>query len=122
MEPVSVGGVIVSRATLHNEDEIIKKDIRLGDTVVIQRAGDVIPEVIKIVESKRNGQEKIFRMPSHCPQCGSEISACRRSPRIAGQPLLSSSNKEHTGISPHVARWIFEDLGEKVSAQLFDAD
>ena len=72
LEPVRVGGVEVSRATLHNEDEIKKKDIRIGDTVVIQRAGDVIPEVVKVVESKRTGKERKFAMPDRCPVCGSE--------------------------------------------------
>ncbi len=73
MEPVKVGGVEVSRATLHNQDEINKKDVRIGDTVVIQRAGDVIPEVVQAVTSKRKGTEKKFRMPSKCPVCGAEV-------------------------------------------------
>jgi DNA ligase (NAD+) len=73
MEPVKVGGVEVSRATLHNQDEIDKKDVRIGDTVVIQRAGDVIPEVVQVIESKRTGKEKKFRMPPKCPVCGAEV-------------------------------------------------
>ena len=73
MEPVRVGGVEVSRATLHNQDEIDKKDIRIGDTVIIQRAGDVIPEVVQVIESKRTGKEKKFQMPSKCPVCGAEV-------------------------------------------------
>jgi DNA ligase (NAD+) len=73
MQPVNVGGVEVSRATLHNQDEIDKKDVRIGDTVIIQRAGDVIPEVVEVITSKRTGTEKKFRMPSTCPVCGSEV-------------------------------------------------
>lgn len=73
MEPVKVGGVEVSRATLHNQDEIDKKDVRVGDTVVIQRAGDVIPELVQVITSKRKGTEKKFRMPSKCPVCGAEV-------------------------------------------------
>ena len=73
MQPVNVGGVEVSRATLHNQDEIDKKDVRIGDTVIIQRAGDVIPEVVEVITSKRTGAEKKFRMPSTCPVCGSEV-------------------------------------------------
>lgn len=72
MEPVRVGGVEVSRATLHNQDEIDKKDIRIGDTVILQRAGDVIPEVVKVVESSRTGKEKQFIVPDKCPVCGAE--------------------------------------------------
>ncbi len=73
MEPVKVGGVEVSRATLHNQDEIDRLDVRIGDTVLIQRAGDVIPEVVQVITSKRRGTEKKFRMPSKCPVCGAEV-------------------------------------------------
>jgi len=73
LQPVRVAGVVISRATLHNEDEIRKKDIRIGDTVVVQRAGDVIPEVVKVVASKRTGNERDFAMPDTCPVCGSRV-------------------------------------------------
>ena len=73
LEPVEIGGVTVRRATLHNPDEINRKDVREGDTVVVQRAGDVIPEVVKVVTTKRTGKEKKFDMPSHCPVCGSSV-------------------------------------------------
>jgi DNA ligase (NAD+) len=73
LEPVEIGGVLVKRATLHNQEEISKKDIRELDMVIVQRAGDVIPEVVKVVESKRNGQEKVFIMPDQCPACGTAV-------------------------------------------------
>lgn len=73
LESVNIGGVNVSRATLHNEDEIKKKDIRIGDTVLVQRAGDVIPEIVKVIDSDRIGSEKIFRMPQNCPSCNSQL-------------------------------------------------
>ncbi len=73
LDPVNIGGAMVSRATLHNEDEINRKDIRIGDTVLVQRAGDVIPEVVKAIASKRTGEEKIFNMPSTCPACNSSV-------------------------------------------------
>ena len=72
MQPVNVGGVIVSRATLHNQDEIDRKDVRVGDWVVVQRAGDVIPEVVKVITAKRTGDEKKYTLPKTCPVCGSE--------------------------------------------------
>ena len=71
LEPVHVGGVTVSRATLHNEDEIARKDIRAGDTVVVQRAGDVIPQVVRVIEEKRPAESKPFEPPAVCPECGS---------------------------------------------------
>jgi len=72
LKPVRVGGVEVRRATLHNEDEMNKKDIRIGDTVIIQRAGDVIPEVVQVIKANRTGKEKKFKFPDKCPVCGSK--------------------------------------------------
>ena len=71
INPVNIGGVIVSNATLHNEDEIERKDIRIGDTIVVQRAGDVIPQVVKVDKSKRDKRSKKFIFPKKCP-CGFE--------------------------------------------------
>lgn len=73
LEPVNVAGVLVSRATLHNEDEIRRKDIRIGDTVIIQRAGDVIPQVVRVVTERRTEEEQEFSMPEHCPACGALV-------------------------------------------------
>jgi len=72
LEPVQVGGVTVTHATLHNEDEVKRKDLRVGDYVVVERAGEVIPQVVKPVTDKRTGREKEFKMPQKCPVCGSQ--------------------------------------------------
>jgi DNA ligase (NAD+) len=74
LEPVQLGGVTVSRSTLHNEDEIERLGLKIGDHVLVERGGDVIPKVVKVIESKRTGKEKKFRMPAHCPVCGGLIS------------------------------------------------
>lgn len=121
MQPVNVGGVVVRRATLHNEDEVTKKDIRIGDTVVIQRAGDVIPEVVKVVISKRTGVEKEFHMPHSCPECGSEV--IRPEGEVARRCInltCPAQLKEHIRHFASRGGLDIEGLGEKVSAQLFD--
>lgn len=74
LEPVSLAGTTVSRATLHNPDEVKRLGVRIGDWVLIEKGGDVIPKVLKVIESKRTGEEKTFRMPRKCPVCGGEIS------------------------------------------------
>lgn len=73
LKPVEVGGVTVSRATLHNQDEVDRKDVRIGDTVVVRRAGDVIPEIVTVVKERRRGHVQRWSMPRHCPECGSEV-------------------------------------------------
>ena len=122
MEPVNVGGVMVSRATMHNEDEVLKKDVRVGDTVVIQRAGYVIPEVVRIVPEKRSSDTKQFKMPAHCPECGSEV--VRYEGEVAHRCVNISCPaqlKEHIRHFASRGAMDIEGLGEKVSAQLFDA-
>ncbi len=86
LEPVNVGGVTVSRATLHNEDEVRRKDVRIGDMALIQRAGDVIPEVVKVIVSRRTGDEKPFVMPATCPACGAGVR------RIEGEAVTRCEN------------------------------
>jgi DNA ligase (NAD+) len=96
LEPVDVGGVMVSRATLHNGDEIRRKDLRIGDMVLIQRAGDVIPEIVKAVVEKRNGSEKVITIPAFCPVCthplvkpeGEAVTRCTN-PHCSAQRLRS---------------------------------
>ena len=73
LEPIRIGGVVVKHATLHNQDEISRKDIRIGDTVIIQRAGDVIPEVVNVVMAKRPIEAKPYKLPNRCPACGTAV-------------------------------------------------
>jgi DNA ligase (NAD+) len=121
MKPVRVGGVIVSRATLHNQDEIDKKDIRIGDTVIVQRAGDVIPEVVKVVASQRDGSEKAFHMPDTCPECGSEV--IRLKGEAAHRCLglsCPAQLKEHIKHFASKGGMDIEGLGDKLVSQLVD--
>lgn len=73
LEPTPLAGTTITRATLHNEDEIRRKDIRIGDTVIIEKGGDIIPQVVKVIESKRSGREKEFSIPKKCPVCGAKV-------------------------------------------------
>jgi DNA ligase (NAD+) len=121
LEPVSVGGVTVGRATLHNEDEIEKKDIRIGDRVLVQRAGDVIPEIVKVVAEARTGSERPFRMPSHCPSCGSGV---HRQPGEAAVRCLNADCpaqiKERIRHFASKAAFDIDGLGDKLIEQLVD--
>ena len=123
LDPVEVAGVTVRRATLHNEEEIEKKDVREGDTVVVQRAGDVIPEVVKVVESRRTGSETTFTMPVECPVCGSPVA------RRPGEAVVRCPNKNcpaqvRAVIRHFVSRGAMDvdGLGAKIVDQLIDRD
>ncbi|MFZ5563461.1 MAG: NAD-dependent DNA ligase LigA [Thermodesulfobacteriota bacterium] len=121
LEPVSVGGVVVSRATLHNEDEIARKDIRVGDTVLVQRAGDVIPEVVKVIVSRRTGNEPVFKMPDRCPACHSPVirgkdEAVTRCVN-AGCPAQVKERIRHFAAK---GAFDIDGMGEKLVEQLVD--
>ncbi|GCD84301.1 NAD-dependent DNA ligase LigA [Parageobacillus thermoglucosidasius] len=120
LEPVRVAGTTVQRATLHNEDFIREKDIRIGDSVIIKKAGDIIPEVVNVVPDRRTGEEVPFVMPTHCPECASELV------RLEGEVALRCINPKcpaqiREGLIHFVSRQAMniEGLGEKVISQLF---
>ncbi|HUV01941.1 MAG TPA: NAD-dependent DNA ligase LigA [Desulfobacteria bacterium] len=119
LEPVQIAGVTVSRATLHNEDELRRKDVRIGDTVVVERAGDVIPEVVSVIKSKRTGDEREFRMPDRCPVCGSDVLKEGPIVRCIGV-ACSAQLKERLKHFASLRALNVEGLGEKVIEQLVD--
>ena len=120
LKPVNVGGVVVSRATLHNEGEIKRKDLKIGDHVLVQRAGDVIPEIVKPVIEQRSGSEKTIRMPERCPVCkhrlilpeGEAITRCPNSHCPAQRLRLLIHYTSKAGMD-------IEGLGKKAMEQLF---
>jgi DNA ligase (NAD+) len=119
LKPTEVSGSTVSRATLHNEDEIQRKDVRIGDTVVIQKAGDVIPEVVQVLTELRDGKEKVFHMPKHCPVCEGKIE--RPEGEVAWRCVNAECPAVHQQQLEHfVSRKAFDivGLGEKVIEQL----
>lgn len=124
LQPVFVGGVTVSNATLHNEDEVRRKDVRIGDTVIIRRAGDVIPEVVQVVKDKRPANATEFVMPTHCPVCGAEVE------RVEGEAVARCSGGLFCGAQRKEAIKHFasrkaldiEGLGDKLVEQLVDAE
>ncbi|MDK1032613.1 MAG: NAD-dependent DNA ligase LigA, partial [Planctomycetia bacterium] len=121
LEPVNVGGVTVSHATLHNQDEIDRKDIRVGDTVVVQRAGDVIPQVVMVVKGKRTGREKKYRLPAKCPVCGGEV--VRPEGEVVARCTSASCPaqlKEHIKHFASKHAMDIEGLGEKLVEQFVD--
>jgi len=120
LEPVRVAGTTVQRASLHNEDLIREKDIKLGDTVVVKKAGDIIPEVVNVLVEHRTGEEQEFSMPTHCPACESDLV------RIEGEVALRCINPQcpaqiQEGLIHFVSRnaMNIDGLGERVVSQLF---
>jgi DNA ligase (NAD+) len=120
LEPVRVAGTIVKRASLHNEDLIREKDIKLGDYVIIKKAGDIIPEVVNVLPERRTGEEREFSMPTHCPECEEELV------RIEGEVALRCINpmcpaQIREGLIHFVSRdaMNIDGLGERVISQLF---
>lgn len=120
LAPVKIAGTTVKRASLHNEDLIREKDIKIGDSVVVKKAGDIIPEVVNVLAERRTGEEKDFIMPSDCPECGSELV------RIEGEVALRCINPKcpaqiREGLIHFVSRnaMNIDGLGERVVSQLF---
>lgn len=122
LDPVFVGGVTVTNATLHNEDEILRKDIRIGDTVVVRRAGDVIPEVVSVVLERRGPDTRPFVMPSVCPVCGSNIVRLPEEAiaRCTGGLFCSAQRKEALLHFSQRRALDIEGLGEKLVDQLIE--
>ncbi|MBU0993070.1 MAG: NAD-dependent DNA ligase LigA [Proteobacteria bacterium] len=121
LEPVSIAGVTVSRASLHNEDEIQKLDVRVGDHVFVKRAGDVIPKVVKVIESRRTGNEIPFRMPENCPACGERVV------RQANEAAVRCINMEcpaqiKEGIKHFISKGAFDidGMGDKLVDQMVE--
>jgi len=133
LEPVSIGGVTIKQAALHNEDDIRRKDIRIGDTVIVQRAGEVIPQVIGPVKSKRSGSEKIFTMPGQCPVCGAEVvkpedevmyycpnASCPAQVHERLEHFVSRGGMDIRGIGERLAALLLREGLVKDAADLYD--
>ncbi|GAC1461695.1 MAG: NAD-dependent DNA ligase LigA [Ktedonobacteraceae bacterium] len=122
LEPVNIRGVTVSRASLHNEGDIQRKDLRIGDWVLVQRAGEVIPQVVKPIVERRTGQEEVYHLPEYCPRCGTKIV------RIPDQAMAYCPNthcpaRNLESIIHFVSKGAMdiETIGEKMSEQLVEA-
>ena len=121
LEPVSVGGVTIKQAALHNEEDIRRKDIRIGDIVVVQRAGEVIPQVVGPVVSRRTGKEEMFVMPCRCPVCGGDV-VKPEGEAIARCTNASCSAQIHENLAHFVSRpaMDIDGIGEKLVAALLE--
>ncbi len=122
LEPVRLAGTVVKRASLHNEDILLAKDVRVGDHVIVQKAGDIIPEVVEVVKSKRTGNEEKFSMPESCPACGSTVR------RLAGEVALRCFNPSCPAqVLERIIHFASRDamdiegLGEATARQLLEA-
>lgn len=122
LEPVQVGGVTVTNATLHNQDEIERKDVRVGDTVIVRRAGDVIPEVVQVVADRRPERTEAFRMPEQCPVCGSpaERSDDQAVLRCTGGLICAAQQKEAIKHFASRKAMDIDGLGDRLVSQMID--
>ncbi len=121
LEPTPLAGTTITRATLHNEDEIRRKDIRIGDRVIIEKGGDIIPQVVKVIESKRRGKKKRFSMPKSCPVCGAKV--VRLEDEVVSRCIGSSCPAQLKEKIAHYAQRTAMDidgLGDKLIEQLVD--
>jgi DNA ligase (NAD+) len=124
LEPVEVGGVTVSNATLHNMDEIERKDVHIGDTVIVRRAGDVIPEVVSVVESRRPSGARRPELPAHCPVCGSDVIRLEGEAvaRCSGGLVCAAQRKEHIKHFASRRAMDIDGLGDKIVEQLVERE
>ena len=124
LKPVFVGGVTISNATLHNEDFIAELGLKIGDTVVVRRAGDVIPEVVRVLSDRRTGKERDFVMPDHCPVCGSETfrDEEEKDTRCTGGLFCPAQRRESLVHFASRLALNIDGLGEKVIDQLLEAE
>lgn len=122
LQPVFVSGVTVTNATLHNEDEMLRKDIRIGDSVIVRRAGDVVPEVVRVIKDKRPSNAKVFEMPQYCPICNSQVIRLdgEAAQRCTGQLKCEAQAKQ--AISHYVSRKAMniDGLGTKIIDYFFE--
>ena len=122
LHPVFVSGVTVTNATLHNEDEMLRKDIRIGDSVIVRRAGDVVPEVVRVIKDKRPSTAKVFKMPQYCPICNSQVIRIdgEAAQRCTGQLKCEAQAKQ--AISHYVSRKAMniDGLGAKIIDHFFE--
>ncbi len=123
LKPVKVAGSTVARATLHNEDEIKRLDIRIGDTVIIQKAGDVIPDIVEVLPNMRSGKEKRFHFPKHCPICGSEVQRqAGEAAHYCTNPKCYAQSKEQLYHFVSKAAFNIDGLGPRIIDQLLEQE
>lgn len=123
LAPVTVGGVTVTNATLHNEQEVVRRDVRVGDTVIVRRAGDVIPEIVGVVKERRPPDAREFRMPTRCPVCGSAVERLEQEAvaRCTGGLFCGAQRKQALLHFASRRALDIEGLGEKLVDQLVDS-
>lgn len=121
LKPIFISGTTVSRASLHNQDEIERKDIRIGDTVIVEKAGEIIPQVVEVVKEKRTGHEKRFTMPGECPACGTEVKKIKEEVAVrCDNPVCPAQVKERIRHFASRTAMDIEGLGDVLVEKLVD--